>query len=1575
MIVNDGGDYNGLCVAPKASTCTSVEFSQRRPINGGDITTWHTFGSDAAGFLGACDGPPLEVILPVCPGQCYNVIVWEFVIDQPSGTGPNANGGAGGTGNLLPFPGMDANISCGNMTLLSESPPSDIVQICIDAPDNSDNVLIENPTLTVTNSVNGDPNLNICADLNGTPYTGTFQSQPEDIGDPTLMDPCQVSNVDVCNSINNITDPLISDGTVDQSIGGTGNGGDAGDLSVVSGGAGNSANGLLGLGAHVIEVNCREDIGMVFSTPEGCKGFTDQSVFGLPVCNFADGSLLSTNAKVYISVNGTSVSGVSASPYPACYAGGSGTGTCTTNNGVDYPADYTAQFGNFISDDGVNDPCITNLVGNIFQGDGVNPFTLPGVVSGVDFGDGVARDVSTVCVKYEDPCDGSKSVTCIKFISDASPLTALTASCSETCLGANDGVLYVYDIAGGSADPNVDAIYADGNGGGYVVEVTAGPSNVGSTLTNIGGSTWELTGMTPGVYTVEIRDNLAPNDLLNVEGDEATASCGAACPIERIIAVLPGPEIPVITTVVNPTCTDDGSVSIQVDRSTIEFVAQDTQEDTQTSLGASGPLGDDLGVAGSNPFDLYTSTVLTANVSLPYTGCNPVPTVNGFTAGDICFSLDGCGDAGDAYFISPDGTFVPVDFGAAIGGGLTGSETVCLPISTTFPGETINGTWTMFYADFGQNLSNNGFVGTPADCDITFSVTFNDLLCIDETDLTAFCGAAGPDEGDGAGNISSADQTLTWTSAGPDTGTEAGFDFITLSGPGENDATFNYQAAIDAGIAPGTDVCYDIAGFVPGNNFLSAPLFMDVQGTSPDCYIGACCPIMSQVCFTVPACFSCPVITDPTLTDNCSCDNEAATALEAMGTCPAVDFTSTDGASGITAVDVTNPFGAPSYQLSMNPSDFTTPPAGCTLVSAVVTYTTTGEVAPPGGCVPNDQDLFLMDLYTQAGGTIFFDPTGHVSPGATYVTPNLVTTVGWDPSQGLDMFVQQNNNLSPNDPCGGWSLTDMAMSVVLTYSCPAPAPMFTWYGSAGSPQTVGDTSMMVGSGAAFTPATGDVDIFGNTFDPAVCGNYTFCTSSICQYPDDMGMLADCPSELVCATYTVNPNPGSTVDLNDEVCEVDAPVDFDLGAANGGGTDFDVFTDAALTTPATGGTVTTGVFTAPDTAPGTYTYYYQQAGAGTCAFPNFVADANCVCAFTPGEITLIINSSPADPIVTPATVCEGNSDMLTATCGAGETTNWYADDGAGAPDIAGGIEGTGGSFSPTDTAPGTYTYYAECVSAGGCASNTVPVTYTINPVPSAAFTCPVLDCSDPTNNILELDPLDNNGVVGATGAWSGNGASLVAGGSNPGDISSLGIGLGTPGTTYTLTYIVTAPGGCTSEAMCTFTFPLEAEDAVVASATICEGEPAMLTATCGAGETVNWYADDGAGAPDIAGGIIATGGSFSPADTAPGTYTYHTECETIDFCTSNAVPVTLTIEPNPTIDTPAPLTCSSGPQPLNPNPTGGVYSGSGAVFVVNDQLDPAGQTFGTYDLTYTVGSCSVTIQFEYDTDCGANGGQF
>ncbi len=883
LIVNGGGDYNGLCLAPKSSTCTSSEFSQMRPPAGGDITSWHTFGDDGQGFLGACEALPLEMTLPVCPGQCYNVVVWEFVIDQPSGTGPNADGGAGGTGNTLPFAGMDANISCGNITLLSESPPSDVVSICIDAADNTDNAMIQNPTLTVTNSVNGDPAASVCAALNNAAYVGTYQGQPEDIGDPSLADPCEASNVDQgIPAINNASDPLLSDGSVDQTFGGTGNAGDAGDISVVLGGAGNSANGQLGLGANVVEVNCREAIGIVFSTPEGCKGFTDQTVFGLPACDFSDGSLLSTNAKVYITNNGTPLpSGVQLAPYPACYAGGSGTGTCATNSATGYGANYTAQFGNFISADDVNDPCITNLVGNPFEGSGTNPFTLPGALSGIDFGDGVARDVSTICVTYEDPCDGSNSVTCVKFISDAPPLSGSVVACNETCPGAGDGQLVVYNVAGGSDDPNSDSDYTDGlsGAGSYSVTTVAGPAL--PAFTYQGGSTWATAAsVAPGVYTVEIRDALAPNDTFDADGDDTMAACGAACPIQLVVEVLPGPVLTSTPTVTAGSCTANGTASINIEKLSRTGNGQ--------VIASSGP--------GTVPGDFATiSSSTTTPTSGLFAGC-PDDILTNAAVVEICITNfqnvtnnSGSDLAGTQIALSVNGSG-PVSFisnGNAFGGGGslgTGPVTMCYTSESGGGAgpDNAGGTYGAFFAGLAGNglsiglIASDGFGTGDSYSYDDITITINDQVCTTESNITAFCDDAGPDNGDGLGAITSADQTIIWTSAAADETTAEPFNFLTFpNGDGETSVEFDNTAAFNAGVAAGTVICYDATAYVPGNEFDDANNITDNQSFMTDCYKGVCCEITEQVCFTVVDCRTCPAAADVMVEPTPICDGDS----------------------------------------------------------------------------------------------------------------------------------------------------------------------------------------------------------------------------------------------------------------------------------------------------------------------------------------------------------------------------------------------------------------------------------------------------------------------------------------------------------------------------------------------------------------------------------------------------------------------------------------------------------------------------------------------------------------------------
>ncbi len=488
--ISTGGDVFGdgsLCIDQKGSTCGFYEMGQNV---GNETHTWNVTGMNA--YL---DGGG-DFQFNLCPGQCYNVYVWELTVGNPNGSGCNATAfGTGGTNTT--YCDVEKGIACngGELTLLAESPVSSVARICISGTNNP----IEPPRLEIVQVVN--PTCGVSA---GSFYQGNWQVQPEDAG--TLTDTCDPQDIDN-ETPYNVATTNIDDSSVSGTIVTPGsNGGDV-DVTFVGAG-GNSSSGTLQLGAHVVEVNCIEEITVGFSTPTGCGGTFPVSN---PVCSYSDP--VTTQATVYISNNGTPVGPNSGPSHAACVLAGD------TNNGMDgtqecafsltgYPSNYSAIFNNYID---TENNCNFALFGNPFAG-GSSPFDLPGTVT-QDFGDGIMRSVSNICIRYEDPCDGSKSATCVKFISDASPIVGVASATDETCAGAANGKLTITGLAGGSPDPNGNGDLTDDGVGSYVI--TGSPS----AFSQVAPGVWETANdVAPGSYTVTISD---PN-----------AACGGACDLE-----------------------------------------------------------------------------------------------------------------------------------------------------------------------------------------------------------------------------------------------------------------------------------------------------------------------------------------------------------------------------------------------------------------------------------------------------------------------------------------------------------------------------------------------------------------------------------------------------------------------------------------------------------------------------------------------------------------------------------------------------------------------------------------------------------------------------------------------------------------------------------------------------------------------------------------------------------------------------------------------------------------------------------------------------------------------------------
>jgi len=283
-------------------------------------------------------------------------------------------------------------------------------------------------------------------------------------------------------------------------------------------------------------------------------------------------------------------------------------------------------------------------------------------------------------------------------------------------------------------------------------------------------------------------------------------------------------------------------------------------------------------------------------------------------------------------------------------------------------------------------------------------------------------------------------------------------------------------------------------------------------------------------------------------------------------------------------------------------------------------------------------------------------------------------------------------------------------------------PMITWYGFDGVDDGAIDVASATvlqmpnaGNPTEFFPAVGDLDANGDAFDPTVCGIYVFCATVTC---------GTCESEPVCNTFTIVPNESGVVELEQTVCNGDEISIIDLGASNGGTTDFTLCEDAALGVNCV--TITDGIFDAPASLPGgmaiqppgIYTFYYTTNTPPVCDIPaltDFI-DGLCNCATGPSPITITVLPEVMVDECVPQQICfedpAGQSAGLEATCpecppdlAATPNVIWYtADDGS--PSI-----GMGSPFDPTgimseegtvydEGVAGTYTFYHSC-ECDGC----------------------------------------------------------------------------------------------------------------------------------------------------------------------------------------------------------------------------------------------------------------------------------
>ncbi len=313
------------------------------------------------------------------------------------------------------------------------------------------------------------------------------------------------------------------------------------------------------------------------------------------------------------------------------------------------------------------------------------------------------------------------------------------------------------------------------------------------------------------------------------------------------------------------------------------------------------------------------------------------------------------------------------------------------------------------------------------------------------------------------------------------------------------------------------------------------------------------------------------------------------------------------------------------------------------------------------------------------------------------------------------------------------------------------------------------------------------------------------------------------------------------------------------------------------------------------------------------------DSSCTTAPRTAVIAMV---NPLPTITTTApivSICQASTATLQATPSAG-TVNWYTAATGGTP------VGTGTSFT-TPAIPANTSYYAEAVSAQGCASAArVEVAIATNPQPTVTIPTPAALCG-PGSVTLQATPSSGN----VSWYTTTTGGTAIATGNN----------YTTPNLAATTTYYAEAnDNSCISASRQAVTVTVNAVPVINSGvpATVCAGQSATLSVNIATNATINWY--DTATAGNLAG----TGNGFT-TPVLSATTTYYAEAVSTDGCisaTRTAVEATVTSLPTVTANTPV-TTCNGSPATLQATPsagatvnwyttaTGGTAAGTGDAF--------------------------------------------
>lgn len=559
-----------------------------------------------------------------------------------------------------------------------------------------------------------------------------------------------------------------------------------------------------------------------------------------------------------------------------------------------------------------------------------------------------------------------------------------------------------------------------------------------------------------------------------------------------------------------------------------------------------------------------------------------------------------------------------------------------------------------------------------------------------------------------------------------------------------------------------------------------------------------------------------------------------------------------------TTLAPSNVIGVTTYHVTETAIGCQSPSSSVTIIINPIPVFTFNASTNPTGCGAADGTITIQDLGASQNATLI------VSDGSSTTSTNITSTPG-----GMHTL----SGLS----AGGYVLTieidgcQYTLPGAIALVDPTP-PSFTLL--VNNPTTCGGTDGSVTLNGLLPSTVYDITynngmgVVNSTVTTSASGQHVISGLGAGTYSAFTVTINNCtgtnngPANLIDPPTPLAPSAGFTTTY----CEGDAMVDLNAVASLGG--DINWYSDAGLTT-----LLGTGTSLAPLTTVGTTTYY--------------VTETLAACQSPASTVTITINPTPAAPVAgTDATYCDGDAMAnMTAVASVGGTLDWY-DDAALTSYLGSGV-----SQAPNSSI-GTTTYYVTETSLAGCTSSASQVTIVI----SARPTFTVGSVVNPSGCGLSDGSITVSGLSASTAytlAYADDGTPvgpLVISTNASGEYVISGLNAGSYGTFAindgTCPFGVLGPLTLTDPA--TPTAPVAGTNA-----TYCSGQAmADLSATSGAGGTLNWFSDAALT------NNIGTGTNLSPG-TSLGSTTYYVT-ETVANCQSAATAVTIVINETPVV---------------------------------------------------------------------------